>query len=63
MKVLYALVVLLRGRKCRFWSQFNFNIFPAKASLRVVRKELSTAISRKVVGKRCTRKSLKVLWF
>ena len=38
---------LVRGRKCRFWSQFNFNIFPAKVSLRVVRKELSTAISRK----------------
>ena len=45
MKVLDArrqLVVLLRGRKCRFWSQFNLNIFPAKAPPRVVRKELST---------------------
>ena len=34
----------LRGRKCRFWSQFNFNIFPAEASLTV------TALSRKVVN-------------
>ena len=59
----WILVVLLRDRKCRFWSQFSFNIFAAKASLRVVRKELSTAISRKVVAKRCTRKSQKVLWF